>query len=175
MEISLHGITRETFERVTLGQVSYDRCLQAIALLLDQQIHLVLKSAVMTLNRQEILDIKHYVESLGTVRYKLGEEMRPELDDGAGPFQYALCEQSSERTICLIQYGAFSRRIHQQAAAHQRVIKAQFELTYRCNRHCRHCYTDPYNSKEFFPRELTLDDIHRLLDEMQQLGIVWPI
>jgi MoaA/NifB/PqqE/SkfB family radical SAM enzyme len=79
----------------------------------------------------------------------------------------------SERTIPTIQYGAFSRRVHEQAFTHQRVIKAQLELTYRCNLHCRHCYTDPYNNKEFFPRELTLDEIHRLLDEMQQLGIVW--
>lgn len=73
----------------------------------------------------------------------------------------------------MMEYGDFSRRVHERAAAHQRVIKAQLELTYRCNLHCRHCYTDPYNSKEFFPRELTLDEIHRLLDEMQQLGIVW--
>jgi MoaA/NifB/PqqE/SkfB family radical SAM enzyme len=80
---------------------------------------------------------------------------------------------SNARTIPTIQYGAFSQRVHEQAAAQQRVIKAQLELTYRCNLHCRHCYTDPYNSKEFFSRELTLVEIHRLLDEMQQLGIVW--
>lgn len=80
---------------------------------------------------------------------------------------------SDERTIPTVQYGAFSRRIHEQAAANRFVIKAQLELTYRCNLHCRHCYTDPYNSKEFFPRELTLREIYRLLDEMQRLGIVW--
>lgn len=80
---------------------------------------------------------------------------------------------SDKRTISTVQYGAFSRRIHEQATAHRCVIKAQLELTYRCNLHCRHCYTDPYNSKEFFPRELTLDEIHRLLDEMQRLGVVW--
>jgi molybdenum cofactor biosynthesis enzyme MoaA len=93
IEISLHGITRETFERITQGQGSYDRCLQAIGHLLDRQIPLVLKSTAMTLNQCEILDIKRYVESLGTVRYKLGEEMRPELDGSAGPFQYGLSEQ----------------------------------------------------------------------------------
>ena len=93
IEISLHGKTRETFERITLGQGSYDRCLQAIRLLLDRQIPLVLKSTAMTLNHHEILDVKRYVESLGTVRYKLGEDIRPELDGGAGPFQYALSEQ----------------------------------------------------------------------------------
>jgi MoaA/NifB/PqqE/SkfB family radical SAM enzyme len=79
----------------------------------------------------------------------------------------------NERTIPTIQYGAFSQRVHEQAAACQSVIKAQLELTYRCNLHCRHCYTDPYNSKDFFPRELTLVEIHRLLDEMQEIGIVW--
>ena len=93
IEISLHGITRETFEHITLGQGSYDRCLQAIGLLLDRQIPLVLKSTAMTLNHHEILEVKRYVESLGTVKYKLGEEMRPELDGGGGPFQYALSEQ----------------------------------------------------------------------------------
>lgn len=79
----------------------------------------------------------------------------------------------SERTIPTMQYGAFSQRVHEQAAVHQSVIKTQLELTYRCNLHCRHCYTDPYNSKEFFPRELTLDEIHRLLNEMQEIGIAW--
>ncbi|MDZ4856102.1 MAG: radical SAM protein [Nitrospirota bacterium] len=93
IEISLHGVTRETFEGITLGQGSYDRCLQAIRFLLDRQIPLVLKSTAMTLNRQEILEVKRYVASLGTVRYKLGEEMRPSLDGGEGPFQYALSEQ----------------------------------------------------------------------------------
>jgi len=93
IEISLHGITRETFELVTQGRGSYDRCLHAIGLLLDRQVPLVLKSTALTLNQQEILDIKRYVESLGTVNYKLGEEMRPELDGGGGPFQYALSKQ----------------------------------------------------------------------------------
>lgn len=93
IEISLHGMTRGTFERITLGQGSYDRCLQAIRFLLNRQLPLVLKSTAMTLNQQEILGIKRFVESLGGVRYKLGEDMRPELDGGAGPFQYALPEQ----------------------------------------------------------------------------------
>lgn len=79
----------------------------------------------------------------------------------------------NERIIPTIQYGAFSQRVHEQAAANQRVIQAQIELTYRCNLHCRHCYTDPFNNKEFFTRELTFGEIHRLLDEMQQIGIVW--
>lgn len=92
VEISLHGVTRETFERVTQGQGSYDRCLQAIGLLLDRQIPLTLKSTAMSLNLHEILAIKQYVASLGAVRYKLGEEMRPALDGNSDSFDYALTD-----------------------------------------------------------------------------------
>lgn len=79
----------------------------------------------------------------------------------------------SNRRLPLVPYGEFSRRIHEHAEHHRRVIKAQLELTYRCNLHCRHCYTDPYNSKEFFPHELTRAEIERLLGDMQDLGIIW--
>jgi MoaA/NifB/PqqE/SkfB family radical SAM enzyme len=93
IEISLHGATQETFERITKGRGSYDRCLQAVRLLLDRNIPLALKTTAMTLNQHEVLAVKRYVSSLGSVGYKLGEEMRPELDGGAGPFQYALSDQ----------------------------------------------------------------------------------
>ncbi|HXF92167.1 MAG TPA: radical SAM protein [Nitrospiraceae bacterium] len=71
------------------------------------------------------------------------------------------------------EYKDFSRRVHERAARTRRVIKAQLELTYRCNLHCRHCYTDPYNHRDWFPRELTLLEIERLLEEMATLGILW--
>lgn len=77
------------------------------------------------------------------------------------------------RILRTLEYGEFSRRVHDQSAATSRVIKAQVELTYRCNLHCRHCYTDPYNAKEFAPRELSLDEIYRLLEELQQIGVMW--
>jgi len=94
IEISLHGLTKETFERITQGPGSYHRCLDGMRLLIERQVPLTLKSTAMTLNQHEILAIKQYVASLGSVGYKLGEEMRPELDGGAGPFYYALSTQA---------------------------------------------------------------------------------
>jgi radical SAM protein with 4Fe4S-binding SPASM domain len=70
-------------------------------------------------------------------------------------------------------YGDFSQRVHTRAAVEQCVTNAQLELTYRCNLHCRHCYTDPYNKKDLIRRELTLPEIIRLLDEMADIGIMW--
>ncbi|NOS76353.1 MAG: radical SAM protein [Nitrospira sp.] len=80
---------------------------------------------------------------------------------------------SETRPLAMIPYGTFSQHVHDQAATHHRVIKAQLELTYRCNLHCRHCYTDPYNDSAYFPRELTLIEIQRLLGEMRGVGIIW--
>ena len=77
------------------------------------------------------------------------------------------------KTVPTIQYRDFSLKVHERAADADRVIKAQVELTYRCNLHCVHCYTDPYNDREYFPRELTLEELTRLFDEMADLGILW--
>lgn len=77
------------------------------------------------------------------------------------------------RPIPTLPYGQFSQRIHERSTQRYQVVKAQLELTYRCNLRCRHCYTDPYNNAQFFPRELTLDEISRLLDELQELGVIW--
>lgn len=93
IEVSLHGSTPQTFERVTQHQGSYHRCLRAIRLLLDRHIPLTLKTTALSLNQHEILSIKQYAGSLGSVQFKLGQELRSELDGGAGPFQYALSEK----------------------------------------------------------------------------------
>lgn len=77
------------------------------------------------------------------------------------------------RIISRISYGTFSEQIHARSTQHQQVVKAQLELTYRCNLHCRHCYTDPYNNPESLPRELTRDELYRLLAELQDLGVIW--
>lgn len=80
---------------------------------------------------------------------------------------------SDSRPLPMIPYGTFSQNVHDKAATQHRIIKAQLELTYRCNLHCRHCYTDPYNDSTYFPRELTLTEIQRLLGEMREVGIIW--
>lgn len=93
IEISLHGSTSDTFERITQHHGSYHRCLRAIRLLLDRHLPVVLKATALSLNQHEILSIKQYADSLDSVPFKLGQELRPELDGGAGPFQYALSEE----------------------------------------------------------------------------------
>ncbi|OQW35885.1 MAG: hypothetical protein A4E19_15620 [Nitrospira sp. SG-bin1] len=93
IEISMHGLTESTFEQVTLGPGSFHRCQQAIALLRERGLPLTIKSTAMTLNRHEIIAIKRYVDELGSVGYKLGEEIRPAIDGSGTPFRFALQPQ----------------------------------------------------------------------------------
>ena len=92
IEISLHGITERTFEEVTQGRGSFQRCMKAIHLLLERNLSLVLKTTAMTVNKDEILAIKQYVNGLGRVGYKLGEEMRLTLEGSDAPGRLALSE-----------------------------------------------------------------------------------
>ncbi len=80
---------------------------------------------------------------------------------------------SDARRLPAMAYGEFSRRIHTHATDAHHVTNAQLELTYRCNLHCRHCYTDPYNDKDWIAQELSLPEITRLIDDMAELGILW--
>jgi len=89
IEISLHGLTEQTFELVTQGQGSHARCMKAIGLLRDRKLPLLLKTTAMTVNKDEVLAIKRYVNGLQEgdyrVGYKLGEEMRLTLEESDEP------------------------------------------------------------------------------------------
>jgi MoaA/NifB/PqqE/SkfB family radical SAM enzyme len=98
IEISFHGLTKESFERITQGPGSYERCLEGIRLILERHLPLTLKTAGMTVNRDEILEIKQYVDRLGErngtkVWYKFGSDIRPRLDGSEDVFEYQLPER----------------------------------------------------------------------------------
>src|SRR5881396_137739 len=65
IEISFHGLTEQSFERITQGPGSYERCLAGIRLILERHLPLTLKTVGMTMNQDEVLKIKTYVEDLG--------------------------------------------------------------------------------------------------------------
>ena len=98
IEISFHGLTEQSFDQITQGPGSYARCLEGIRLIRERNLPLTLKTTGMTVNRDEVLKIKDYVEGLGRdgldkVQYKFGSEIRPRLDGSKDTYQYQLPEQ----------------------------------------------------------------------------------
>jgi len=84
VEITLYGITKETYERVTDVAGSFERCMKGIDLLLERKIPLKLKTTVMTLNQNEVWEIKKYVEDLG-VEFRFDPVLNPKLDGSKEP------------------------------------------------------------------------------------------
>jgi len=89
VEITLYGVTKETHEKVTGIPGSYNRCQRGIELLLERKIPLGLKTMAMTLNRNELSDIKEYAEGLG-VKFRFDPILNPKLDGSKIPCNFRL-------------------------------------------------------------------------------------
>ena len=51
---------------------------------------------------------------------------------------------------------------------------SDFDLTYRCNNKCVHCYCNlPENDEHAMQDELTTEEIKRLLDDLASMGSLW--
>lgn len=58
-----------------------------------------------------------------------------------------------------------------RAGEQHRLLSVHWELTYRCNEHCSHCYLDvlPPGAE---PNELTTEECCRIIDELAALGVL---
>ncbi len=55
-------------------------------------------------------------------------------------------------------------------------LEGSIELTYRCNLACPHCWVNlPANDRVAKARELTLDEIRRITDEVVEAGCLWML
>jgi len=89
MEITLYGMTEETYEKVTGIPGSYRRCMDGIKRLIERNIPLELKTIAMSVNCHEIKDMKKYSEGLG-IKFRFDPVLNSRLDGGKSPAYYRL-------------------------------------------------------------------------------------
>ena len=65
IEITLNGIKRKTYERISGVPDSFDACLKGIHLLLERKLPLKLKAMALTLNKAELGEIKNFARDSG--------------------------------------------------------------------------------------------------------------
>ena len=85
VEISFYGRTKETYERVTGIPGSFEGCLRGIRLLMERDIPLILKSMVLTLNKHEIWEMKHFVEEELGLEFRFDALLNPRVDGSLTP------------------------------------------------------------------------------------------
>ncbi|MEW6170024.1 MAG: radical SAM protein [Candidatus Omnitrophota bacterium] len=72
-----------------------------------------------------------------------------------------------------LQYKDFSLKTHQRNWQSGSVNLCQFELTFKCDFHCKYCYSDCYNKKELIKKELSTEQVKSTLDRLYLLGVIW--
>lgn len=75
----------------------------------------------------------------------------------------------SEEYTTNIELNAYDRILRQTRFQH-RLLAVHWELTYRCNERCTHCYLDVMPPGAKVPGELTTEEAQRVIDELALLG-----
>ncbi|HEY6554536.1 MAG TPA: radical SAM protein, partial [Vicinamibacteria bacterium] len=82
VEISLYGMTRETYERVTCVPGSFDKCLAGIARLQAREVPFKLKTMVLAWNKHELEAMREFASRLG-VEFRHDSLLNARVDCGA--------------------------------------------------------------------------------------------
>ena len=90
IEISIYGITQETYEKVTRTPGSYERCMRGIRLLLQRKLPLTLKTMAITINKHELWDMKRFVENEFGLDFKFDAFINPCVDCSQRPLAVRL-------------------------------------------------------------------------------------
>ncbi len=87
--ITLYGMTRETYERVSRDPGSYDRCLQGIDRLLARGIEPNLRTIPMVTNHEEVGAMKAFADARG-LKFQFDPLLNPRKDGDAYDFSLRL-------------------------------------------------------------------------------------
>lgn len=72
-----------------------------------------------------------------------------------------------------VQYKTFSLTTHSKNWRIKKPNVCQFELTFGCGLHCKHCYTDCYNRSAYLKKELDTQEAKFILDKVYRAGAIW--
>lgn len=81
VEITVHSMRKAVYEEISGVSGSYNSCMNGIMLIVDRGIPLTIKSIGMTWNKDDIITVKTWAESLGKgVKFKFDPVIIPRLD-----------------------------------------------------------------------------------------------
>jgi len=76
--------------------------------------------------------------------------------------------------LSAISYAQFGERLNKQVIAKRIPINGSFELTFRCNLRCVHCYCNlPLNDQDAIEKELTSEEVFHIFDQIAEAGCLW--
>ena len=101
VDISLHSMNKEIFEKITRVKDYYKKVIWAIKLLNERDIPLCLKSTCMQDNKDIIPEIGRFAREINA-QYRINQEIKPRRDRSKEPYSYSIdfAEYEGIRRVC---------------------------------------------------------------------------
>jgi len=155
IEITLYSRTGETHEKVTGIPGSFEQGIRGIRLLLERNLPLRLKTIAMTANRQEVWEMKRYVEEDLGLEFKFDAMINPRIDASPGPLEVRLKPEEIvgmdlQDPKRVAEWRRFAERFNGPVHSPER-----WDNAYHCNGGVNAFAIDPLRQDErlsFFPR-----------------------
>ena len=96
VEISLYGMSEDTYKKVTGSSGAYERCQRGIRMLHERKIPLRLKSVILNINNHELQEMMQLAESLD-VEFRYDTNIHGRVDGGKDPCNYRLSPEEVVR------------------------------------------------------------------------------
>lgn len=93
IEITIYGRTAQTHDQITRVPGSFDRCMQAVRLLMERHLPLTLKTIAITVNKHELWEMKHFVENDLGLTFRFDAMINCRIDCSKAPLAVRLSPQ----------------------------------------------------------------------------------
>ncbi len=144
VEVSLYGLTPETYEKVTGVGGAYERCMAGIHGLVEAGVPLRLKSMAMTLTKEELPAMYEFAADLGVQFYHDGMIWQPFHDKDIRHLRLSPEEVVALDDLHPLSESEFRRVYHR----HKQILATGSgydpERLYNCGAGFRSFYIDPY-------------------------------
>ena len=147
IEITLNGVSQETFESISQVPGSLPEVMRAIEGVVAAKLPLVLKAVGLKENKAEIGAIKAFSESLlGKEKFKFDSFITPALDGDKTPCRHRL---SVGEIVDLEESDPDMRAQREKEFEKHKPVSREPGYKYRCNSWFHQSYIDPYGRLKF--------------------------
>ncbi len=163
IEITLNGITKDTYEAITQIEDSFSKVIENIKILTQKKFPLILKTNCLKINKHQIGKIKRWTEKLlgkpseNRYYFKYDSMIYPRLNGDKTPCQYRLnfeeLEEAKRQDVDI--WKEYQKGLHSNFPK----LNRGKSFLYHCNSWANHFFIDPFGRLKFcmFTEKFSID------------------
>jgi len=139
IEVSLYGITPQTYESITGVNGSFKKAIKGINLLLKNKISVTLKTIAIQQNKKEIIKMKKWAEK-NDMGFKIGASITPRINGSRKPCKFRLSPKETAYFESLNK-GAIKKWLD---LLNKGLKEKPKDCLYLCKNRCNSFFINPY-------------------------------